>query len=361
MVGNRAQPCGNLADEGTRHYRSGAVKFRRAIAASLLATSLCAYALQAEAVVVERVVAVIGEKAILQSDLRKRARPYLVKLHSKVPAGPQRAAEESRVYSQLIERMVEEELEQSAANRSNTRVNADDVDRALGNLARASGGVSITQLLANVRRDTGMTELEYRQEVRRQVLEGKLLNRRIQNQRVTITELEAMFARVVKRERRVRLYNPAWMVWRVDPKNKAQVAQTLANAGAVYAQVASGADWDDMVAQNSQDDNTREAGGNLGIRAPIGSPKAASGKFKELSKELEDRLMNLEPSEIAGPFMFKDAVVIIKLISRQPSRYASLKEAQGEIMQRVRAQKLHEAKLKWLKELRSTNYVDVRL
>ena len=343
------------------HYRSNTVILRRPLIAALLAASLAGYALTARAVVVERVVAVVGEKAILQSDLRKRARPYLIKLHQKVPQGPQRAAEESRVYSQLIERMVEEELEQNAASRSNTRVDANDVDRALSNLARASGGITLAQLLANVRRDTGMTELEYRQEVRRQVLEGKLLNRRIQNQRVTRGELEAMFARVVKRERSIRLYNPAWIVWRTDPKNKDQVAQQLATAGAVYGQLSAGADWGKIVLQYSQDPATRESGGDLGIRAPIGSPKAQSGNFKTLSRELESRLMQLEPGEIVGPFVYKDAIVIAKLLSRQPSRYTSLKDAQAEIMQRVRAQKLHEAKLKWLKDLRRSTYVDVRL
>ncbi len=311
--------------------------------------------------VVERVVAVVGEKAILQSDLRKRARPYLVKLHQKVPKGPQRAAEESRVYSQLIERMVEEELEQEAAARSNTRVTAQDVDRALKNLARASGGISIEKLLAGVRRDTGMTELEYRQEVRRQVLEGKLLNRRIQNQRVTRGELEAMFARVVKRERRVRLYNPAWIVWRVTPNDATQLATAKATAAAVHARLKGGAEWDDMAAQFSEDPNTYKDGGDLKIRAPIGSPKAVSGAFKTMSRELEERLLNLEPTEFTKPFRFKDAIVILKLTSRQPSRYTSLEDSQAEVMQRVRAQKLGDAKQKWLKDLRRNYFVDIRL
>ena len=338
------------------------MKASRLVIGALLGASLWASAPSADAVVVERVVAVIGEKAILQSDLRKRARPYLVKLYSKLPAGPQRAAEESRIYSQLIERMVEEELEQTAAARSNTRVSAQDVDRALRNLARASGGVSFTQLFRNVRRDTGMTELEYRQEVRRQVLEGKLLNRRIQNQRITLAELEAMFARVVKHEKRLRLYNPAWIVWRVGKKPDPQVlANKMAAAGVVVAQLSAGADFEDLAAQYSEDVDTRDGGGDLGIRAPRGSPKAVKGQFKTMLPALEARIMNMEPEDVAGPFRFQDAVVVLKLKSRQPSRYGDLESAKAEMMQRVRAQKLHEAKVQWLKDLRRGTYVDVRL
>ena len=87
----------------------------RLLAAVLLATVVLAIPHDAEAVVVERVVAVIGEKAVLLTDLRKRARPFLVRVHAQVPAGPQRAAAESKIYSQLIEKMVDEELEALAA------------------------------------------------------------------------------------------------------------------------------------------------------------------------------------------------------------------------------------------------------
>src|SRR5690606_19924413 len=128
---------------------------------------------RAEAVVVERIVAVVGEKAILLSDLRRRARPFLLQLYARVPEGPQRAAAESRIMSDLIERIVDEELEALAATRDAMRVTAEEVDKALQNIARASG-MPLPQLLENIKADTGMTEVEYREEIRRQVLEGKL-------------------------------------------------------------------------------------------------------------------------------------------------------------------------------------------
>ncbi|MEQ9317600.1 MAG: hypothetical protein RIF41_00525, partial [Polyangiaceae bacterium] len=59
---------------------------------ALLAVALGTLAPTSEAVVVERVVAVVGEKAILLSDLRRRARPFLVRLYAQIPSGPQRAA-----------------------------------------------------------------------------------------------------------------------------------------------------------------------------------------------------------------------------------------------------------------------------
>jgi len=119
------------------------------------------------------------------------------------------------MYSDLIERMVDEQLETDAAVRASVTASAEDVDNALNNIAAAER-VSLAKLFEDVRLTTGMTEQEYRQEMRRQVLEGKLVQRLVQDRiRVTDQDLERMFERVVQQERAARQYNPAWIVVRV--------------------------------------------------------------------------------------------------------------------------------------------------
>ena len=334
---------------------------RRWLPFGLLAASVLALSRPAEAVVVERVVAVIGEKAILLSDLRQRARPYLIKLYSQVPAGPQRSAAESKILSQLIERMVDEELESLAANRNNTTVTADEVDKALRRIARASGA-PLSKLFADVESNTGMSEVEYRQEIRRQVLEGKLLNRFVMNQRITEQELEAMFERVKRQEREILLYNPGWIVLRLDNDATAeQVAQRMAEARAMVERVRGGEDFAAVATQYSEDPNTQDKGGDLGIRVTSTSPRALSGKYAMLNRTLEQRSLTLEPGELTDPFRFKDAVVVMTIISRQPSRYTSLAASRSEMAERVRAEKLQNLKDKWMEDLRRRTHVDVRL
>jgi len=233
---------------------------------------------RAEAIIVERIVAVVGEKAILLTDLRKRARPFLVQTFARLPVGPQRAAAESKVLTQVIGRMVDEELESNAAARTNTRATADEVDKALRNIARASGGVTLTELFDNIRRDTGMTEVEYRQEIRRQVLEGKLLNRMVQNQRITQKELRETFEKVTKAERRILLYQPAWIILRLGTKPTRELINArMAQARQIVEAARSGSDFGSLAKQHSEDPETRKKGGALGVRAPAGSPKARSG------------------------------------------------------------------------------------
>jgi len=132
----------------------------------------------AEATVVERVVAIVGERAILLSDLRDRARPFLLKVYQDVPNGAQRAAAISQLYKTLIERMVDEELEQRAAGRARIVVTAKEIDDAIARIA-AQNGISVERLVEEAAR-SGLNERHYRNEVRRQVLEAKLLNLKLQ-------------------------------------------------------------------------------------------------------------------------------------------------------------------------------------
>jgi peptidyl-prolyl cis-trans isomerase SurA len=62
--------------------------FRYVLSVALLATGFACLAPPAGAVVVERVVAVVGDRPILQSELRARAKPYLIQIARKMPPGP---------------------------------------------------------------------------------------------------------------------------------------------------------------------------------------------------------------------------------------------------------------------------------
>ncbi|MEM1032474.1 MAG: SurA N-terminal domain-containing protein [Myxococcota bacterium] len=338
---------------------------KRRIGAALLVATLLSVGLGprvAEAVVVERVVAVVAEKAILLTDVRKRARPYLRRLYAQVPPGsPQRAGAESKIMKDMLEKMVDEELEQLVALRQNTTVTAAEVDAALRRVSRANN-VPLSQLYEDVRRNSGMGEVEYRQEIRRQVLEGKLLNRFAQGLRVNKAEAMKMFADIRARERKILLYQPSWIVFRLAKDAAPEVvAGRRALARQVVADARAGVPFAELAANFSEDAATSQAGGDLGVRIPSLSPRAATGKFKLLAKELEDEALALDRGEVSDPFVFKEALVILTVTQRQPSRYVSFEAVKREMAERVRAEKLQRVKEKWLQDLRKRTFVDVRM
>jgi len=339
------------------------VTARRLVLGLVMAGVLLAVPRAAQAVVVERIVAVIGERAILLSDLRTRARPFLVQLHVRCPLGtPPCIPAENKIYGQLLERIVNEELERQAAARSNITVSSDDIDKTLQRIARIAK-MSLSQLFEDVRKQSGMTEQEYRREIRRQVLEGKLVQRLVQNQvRITKQDLDTMYHKVVKHERRILLYQPAWIALPLgDNPAKELLKATTAKGRQIVALARGGSDFGQLARQHSRDPQTRDKGGDLGVRAPAGSPFALRGKYPTLKRALEKVAMDLDRGEVTEPFRFQDALIIMKLVNRQPSRYTSPEAARKEMIQRVQGEKLEHAKKKWLKKLRRRTHVDVRL
>jgi peptidyl-prolyl cis-trans isomerase SurA len=316
----------------------------------------------AHAVLVERIVAVVGERPILLSELRGRGKPFLLQIQQKVPPGAQQAAAESQMFKELIQKVVDDELIAQAAEKAKITVASDELQNALRNLAQ-NENVQISELYRLARTRSGLTEQEYRDEIRRQVLEGKMLQLRVKGRvRVTDEDVRAMYDRTLKDELRRREYHPAWIVLRLMPGASAEAVEERRRLAANLAERARrGEDFATLAKQYSDDTATREDGGDLGIRAPQGTQAALTGRREVMSPELEAALFALKPGEVAPPTPAGDAIVILKLVSRQPSRYTTFDAARNEMIQRVQNEIFEKAKRKWLEELKRRTHLEVRL
>jgi len=337
-------------------------RLTRLILSGLCAAATLAPALPARAIIVERVVAVVGDRPILLSELRQRARPFLLQIQLKVPPGPQQAAAESQVLKELIEKLVDEELETQAAEKAHITVTAEEVDNAIRNVA-AMQGLAVSDLLREAQARSGLSEQEYRDELRRQILEGKMLQLRVKGRvRLTEEDVKAMYERTLREELRRREFHPAWIVLRIYPGSTRDAMEEREKlAASLVERARKGEDFAALASEYSDDSATRDAGGDLGIRAPQGTQAALTGKRQVLSPELEDAVMALEPNQVTAPIRFGEAMVIIKLLSRQPSRYTTFEDAKAEMTQRLQGEILEKAKRKWLDELKSRTHLDVRL
>lgn len=143
-----------------------------ALAALLAATSLVA---PANAVVVDRVVAVVGHDAILLSELRARAKPSLSRIAQRVPTVVERVAAEQQVYRELLAAMVDEKLIAKEAARLRVVVDESMVDLAARDVAQANGVDEPTLYAAAAQQ--GMDRATYRVELARQLLDASVVTR----------------------------------------------------------------------------------------------------------------------------------------------------------------------------------------
>gem|GEM_PF-237523 len=297
----------------------------------------------AEATVVERVVAVIGDRAILLSDLKSRAQPFMLQVTQGVPPGAQRNAAISQVYKGVLDKIVDEELEERAAIQAKITISSKEIDEAI---ARVAGQNQITpQKLLSEAAKTGITEQQYRDELRRQLLQAKLVNVRLQGRiRVTDDDLKLAYRKLVFEERQHLGLRVAWI--RI-PSGADGAGRALAERVAEAARIQ---DFASLARQFSQDRATKDAGGLL-----------PQDKITDLPQAVARASLALEAGEASPPLHVDDDFVIIRVNSRDASQLPSFEDARRELGDRVYMDKMAQARRTWLDGLRRQNHVEVRL
>jgi peptidyl-prolyl cis-trans isomerase SurA len=151
--------------------------------AALLALSLGPGVARAE--VIERVAAVVNDQIILLSDLRRRAAPFLQQALEDAPDQGERTLRVKKIYKQLLQQLVDEELVEQAAKKMNVSVTDSEVDQAIDNVRRQNGMTE--DAFWQAVKGQGFTDKQYRMDVRKQLLRLKVLNQRVRS-RVNMTE-----------------------------------------------------------------------------------------------------------------------------------------------------------------------------
>jgi len=163
----------------------GLPKLRRGIAALLLmGIALGQAPSHSKAETIERVVAVVNDQAIFLSEVRRRMLPFLPRVFA-LQNQEERLAALGELRHQVVDRLVEEELFRQAASQMHIRVTNADVDRAVQNVMQQNN-LTEEQFWQAVE-GQGFTRIQYRTDLRRQLLRLKVLNQRARG-RVNIAE-----------------------------------------------------------------------------------------------------------------------------------------------------------------------------
>jgi len=308
----------------------------------------------AEASIVERIVAVVGERPILLSELRQRGRPHLWRIASNTQNATQQAAQESEMFRELLNRLIDERLEETAADKSHITVSPEEIDNGIRQVA-AQTKLQPKDVI-NEAKKQGLTEQDYRDEIRRQVLEGKLIQLRVRGRvRISETDARTAYTRWLKEVQQQQPVDLKIIVLQVPPGASQPVAAALDAQALELAQRArKGEDYCQLVQNYSQDPTTKNT---CGSRGPV--PMAA------LFPELQQAAIALKPGETANPIQFRDpmgnsAVLIVQLASEQP-KVPPYEQVKDQMMERAFGDATERQRKLWLTELRRGVYIDVRL
>ncbi|MBI5493667.1 MAG: SurA N-terminal domain-containing protein [Deltaproteobacteria bacterium] len=295
---------------------------------------------------VERVVAVVNEDVILQSEVEERLLPALNTLPASLK-GAERQARVEHLRHDALEDLVADKLLQQQIDELHLEVTTEELERAIKEV-KAQNGLDDTQFRQALAQQ-GMTMAVYRDNLRKQLLKAKIINIKVRN-RVTATErdLQAGVARRMKTRKvdyKVHARHAAFLVPEGAPPDQVEAARQRALA--FHGKVVAGASFDALV--KTESDEPSRGGGDLGFF-----------KRGEMNRAFEDAAFSTPPGGTAAPVRSPLGWHVIHVVERKSLDERPRDEVEREMREQLMGEELERAFKRYVSELRNQAHVEVR-
>ncbi len=332
------------------------MKLRKIVlAAAVVTMGIVGFVRPARATIVERIVAVVGERAVLWTELLRRATAPRLQIRQQTQDPNVISVQEQEMYKDLLDRMIDDRLEEQQAEKAHISVSPEEIDRGIANIAaqaQVSQGRAVTagEVVDEMRR-RGFQESDFRDEIRRQILEGKLIELRVRPRvRVTEEDGRAAYQRMLQQIKdAVDLQTIALHVPPGSTDSQLQARMQLALK--IQQDANAGADFCQLVKQYSDNAATRDTCGSQGAK-----------RVAELLQPIQDAVRKLAAGVASDPIpiqMGGDQVILV--VMWLPPKAPAYESVKNEMMQQALVEGLERERKSWLKELRHSVYIDVRL
>jgi peptidyl-prolyl cis-trans isomerase SurA len=323
------------------------VSLRSAGLAAALAVLVAAPSVHAREV--ERIVALVGEEIVLESEVNERARPFLEELAS-VQNQAQRAQRAASLRREVLERLIDEHLLIQQANELKLNVSSEEIDRAVEQIKR-DYNLNDVQLADELRKQ-GLSMAAYRQNTRREILKYRVINIAVGSKiQVSDSDVQSYYERHMKSGANVQLRVSHIFIAIPENADAAKVIEREEYAKKILARAKGGEDFAKLARELSEDRATRAEGGDLGY----------FGKEMGLPKPVEELVFSMKVGELGGPVRGNQGFHIIKLVDRKAKDMAPLADVKEDLRGQLRAKEMERQTKIYLSDLRKKTLVEIRL
>lgn len=299
--------------------------------------------------IVDRVVAVVNDSVILDSELTIRMAPYEADVEA-IEDTKERARRLDKLRGQVLDELVNEELIYQAATEARIEVEEKELDAAIKDIRDQNklDEAAFQQALVA----QGYSYTAYRQDIRRQLTRVKAMNQLVAPKvNVTDDEVRARYDQMVRRSESVSAVRLSHILFALPERPSAsEVSAAKAKAAAAITRVKGGEDFGEVAKQISEDAATKPGGGELGW-IERGS----------LDPQWESVVFAMEKGEVRGPISGPTGlhVFFVSEVKRNDMKaFDALKEQlRGELRQREMAKQT----ATWVEDLRKKAFIDVKL
>ena len=234
-------------------------------------------AVQAERKLLDRVVAIVDDDVILQTQLEARVNTIVGRLSAQGTGLPPRQMLEQRVLEQLIAESVQLQM----ADKMGIRISDNELNETLANIAR-SNGMTMAQFESQLAEE-GVTYQQAREQIRNEMLTSRVQQRQVGNRvRITDNEVENYLQAQAGAGSDGAEYRLAYIFIQVDePGNEASVRQARNLADNLRQQILDGRDFREVAVAESDASNALE-GGDMGWRSESQLPSLVAPVVPDL-------------------------------------------------------------------------------
>jgi parvulin-like peptidyl-prolyl isomerase len=292
----------------------------------------------------ERVVAVVNDSIILQSELEARLLPLQAQA-AQITDPVEQRRRLAKMSTQVLDEMVNEELMVQAAEAAKVEVDSSEVQAALDEIKQQNNldDAGLTQALAS----QGYTMSGYRTDLRRQLLRLRAVNQLV-SPKVSITDedVRARYDELNRRSQSVSaVYLSHILIKLGDHPTQQELAAAREQATKAIERVKAGEAFADVAKQMSADSNVE-----------LGWFQRGS-----INPDWEQIVFSMEKGDVRGPVAGPQGLHVflvsdVKNDALKP--YADMKE---QLQRELRRRELDKQTALWVEELRKKAYIDIKL
>lgn len=279
------------------------IKLSDCVRPLLLGALFLGTAAQAEVRPLNRVVAIVDNDVVMQSQLDARLREVQQTISQRGAALPPTDV----LSQQVLERLIIENIQLQIAERSGIRITDEELNQAIGTIAQRNG-MSIEQFRAALAKD-GLSYTDARDQVRREMIINRVRQRRVA-ERIQVTDQEvqnflASDLGKMQLSEEFRLANILIPVTEGASPEDIQAADRQARE--MYQQLQQGADFAQLAIARSASETALE-GGEMGWR-----------KAGQLPPPFDALLSAMSVGQVTEPMRTPGGFIMLKLLEKRGS------------------------------------------
>ncbi len=275
---------------------------RPLLAGALLLSSAAALSTaSAEVRPLDRIVAIVDNDVIMQSQLEQRLREVQQTIEKRDAEMPPAEV----MQQQVLERLITENLQLQIGERSGIRISDEELNQAMGTIAQRNN-MSLDQFRAALERD-GLSLDAAREQIRREMVISRVRQRRIAERvQVSNQEVENFLASDLGKlqlSEEYRLANILIPVPESADSATIQAAEKIAQD--TYQQLQQGADFPKLAVSRSASENALE-GGDMGWR-----------KAAQLPPPFDSEVSSMSVGEVTQPVRTPPGFILLKVLDKR--------------------------------------------